>query len=867
MLTRWTTRVALVILIAGPARSGPLHAQGAAPPESVTVVPGAQYRAGGVHRFFFGSRYRALWTSPIRVPVLDLKTFAGGLTPVQRGGGMQTSSLRFKGGDGKEYAFRSVAKDPSPLLPPELRQTVAGDIVRDQVSASHPVAALVAAPLLAAAGVLHATPTLAHMPDDPALGEYRKEFGGVLGMIEERPRELGDESLTFAGAREIVGTAELFQELDKTPDIRVDGRAFLLARLADLFMGDWDRHADQWRWARIARNGAESWQPIPRDRDQAFVRLDGFLLAQARRSSPQLVNFGPAYSNILGATWNGRNLDRRFLTGLERPVWDSVAALLQDRLTDQVIAGAVRQMPREYYALDGARLEAALKTRRDGLPDMAARYYRHLASVVDIYTSDKADSARVTRRTDGLTEIAVVNRGTAYYRRVFDPNETREVRLLMQGGADHVAVDGADERRPTVRVLGGGGDDLYAIARSAGAKLYDDRGSNTAAGAGINRRAWRWRADSSDGDIRILPPRDWGRKTILLASGFLGPDVEAVLGYSGHTEWYGFRRVPYATRVDYGLEISTGKSSGRARIGLTRQFENSGGYLEATGLASGIEMLRWYGFGNGTKDRAVSRDAGYHRLSQSELSFGLKVGMRFGKRHLVTAGPLIRWSDTDLGSKHNANRFIAADRPYGIGRFGLIGLGAELLLEGRDYPKFATRGAALSVRAESFAGAWDADEGVGRVDAQSSVALAPAGSWQPSLNLMAGGSVTWGAVPFFLAPTLGGMRTLRGYRPDRFAGESSIYGSAEVRLPLSRLKLVVPGQQGVYAFYDVGRVYNETVPILCGLGEDSDDWHTSIGGGVWFSFLGRSSVMYAGAGKPTKGREGARFLLGFGFPH
>src|ERR1041384_4244290 len=44
--------------------------------DSVVVTPGAEYKAGGPHRFFFGSRYRRLWTSSLRLPVLDLQHFA-----------------------------------------------------------------------------------------------------------------------------------------------------------------------------------------------------------------------------------------------------------------------------------------------------------------------------------------------------------------------------------------------------------------------------------------------------------------------------------------------------------------------------------------------------------------------------------------------------------------------------------------------------------------------------------------------------------------------------------------------------------------------------------------------------------------------
>src|SRR5688500_704138 len=78
-----------------------------------TVVAGPAYKAGGLHRLLLGNHYRSVWTAPIDVPVLDLGTHAGGLTPKRKGGGKQTKSLSFAAGDGREFKFRSVDKDPT----------------------------------------------------------------------------------------------------------------------------------------------------------------------------------------------------------------------------------------------------------------------------------------------------------------------------------------------------------------------------------------------------------------------------------------------------------------------------------------------------------------------------------------------------------------------------------------------------------------------------------------------------------------------------------------------------------------------------------------------------------------------------------
>ena len=108
--------------------------------------------------------------------------------------------------------------------------------------------------------------------------------------------------------------------------MRVDARAYLRARLIDHLIGDWDRHRDQWRWVKLPGNPL--WQPIPEDRDQAFGR------SAASRSGaapvlPLLVEFGNDYSSMDGLTFDGSDVDRRLLAGLERPVFEEEVAKVQ----------------------------------------------------------------------------------------------------------------------------------------------------------------------------------------------------------------------------------------------------------------------------------------------------------------------------------------------------------------------------------------------------------------------------------------------------------------------------------------------------------------------------------------------------------
>jgi hypothetical protein len=71
-------------------------------PETRTVVAGKEFDRGGNRRFWVGNGYRKAWTTPVELPVLNLKTEAGGLTPLRLrraacGSGPRASSCRRAG--------------------------------------------------------------------------------------------------------------------------------------------------------------------------------------------------------------------------------------------------------------------------------------------------------------------------------------------------------------------------------------------------------------------------------------------------------------------------------------------------------------------------------------------------------------------------------------------------------------------------------------------------------------------------------------------------------------------------------------------------------------------------------------------------
>lgn len=821
--------------------------------QDTAVVAGAQYSAGAIHRFFFGHEYRQLWTAPVAAQVLDLSAFAGGLTPTTAGGGYQTKSLRFRGADGHQYGFRSVDKDP--VMPPELDGTFVEDLVRDQTSSQHPGAPTVVAGLLSAAGVLHTEPQLVILPDDQALGQFRERFKGTLGFLERRavvePGRPG-----FAGALEIVNTRDLIPRVFASPADRVDGRAFLAARLMDVYLGDWDRHRGQWTWARLSDGPLVRWQPIPEDRDHAFVRFDGLMLSVARTTAvQQLMVFGERWPYIVGQTWNGRDIDRWFLNGLDQATWDSVTAALQQRLTDSVIEASVRRLPYGWYALDGERLTQALKWRRDHLPEAALRFYRVLAREVELHATRAPELVTIERLPGGRLAVSIVARESAgaapYISRTLEPHETREVRVYLYGGADHVVVRGDGPDAISVRIIGGGDAEVADSSRAGGVRFYATGGDRVLGPGRVveDRRPYNPPQGLRDD---VPPPRDWGRRTWPATWVSFGPDIGVFAGSGGIYTRYGFRKLPYASSWRWRAGYATAATTGRLALDGTIYHTNSRLHGRLSALLSGIEVLRYHGLGN---EALRNQPDAYYRVAQHRYALHGTLVAPVGPRAQLALGPVVTFNDTE----RRPGRIIADSMPYGAGDFGELGLTGELQLDTRDVPSEPTRGVTLTLGGSAFPGVWDVVTAFGEVHGEATAYLTARTPLRTTLALRAGAKNVLGAYPFSEAAFIGDAATVRLGRQNRYAGDAAAWGNAELRVRLGRVFLLVPSDLGAFALGDAGRVFVE--------GESSDRWHTAAGGGLWLTLA--PSVRPGNVLSLTVARSAERtaLYLGAGFAY
>ena len=95
-----------------------------------------------------------------------------------------------------------------------------------------------------------------------------------------------------------------------------------------------------------------------------------------------------------------------------------------------------------------------------------------------------------------------------------------------------------------------------------------------------------------------------------------------------------------------------------------------------------------------------------------------------------------------------------------------------------------------------------------------------------TLRLKGGYSQTYGDIPFYQLSAIGQQANNRGFRRNRFIGDSAAFLNSDLGLYLGNIgNSVIPLKFGIYGLYDTGRVWVD--------GVTSSTWHNSYGGGFF----------------------------------
>lgn len=816
-----------------------------------------------------GLNYRREWAAKIEdVPVFNWGKAYGGLEIVKKGGGMQTRSLRLETNEGKQYVLRSIKKYPENAVPPEIRGTIFAELVNDQISASHPYGAYAIPKLADAAEVYHTNPQLVYLNDDPRLGKYSYDFANGLYLYEERPAKDRRDVESFGRPEDIESTFDVIEKTRKSGKHQIDQQWVLKSRLFDMWIGDWDRHDDQWRWAEFELDEDHKlYRPIPRDRDQAFFNSDGLILSIASRKwgIPKFQGFKDEIRDINGLNNNARYFDRSFLTEPSREDWLRTADSLKHRLTDEVIEAGIRDLPPEIFEVHGKEIIEKLKKRRESLPGYAEDFYEFLSRNVDVPGTNKANLFEVERLENGNTKVTVFEVGKnsgkikyKLYEREFEYGTTKEIRLYGLKGKDEFRINGEAKKGIKVRIIGGGGEDKIedqSRLRSVGKKtiVYDKKkGSEITKGPETKDRR------SNDDEVNQYD-RYAFKYNKLMPYVFVNYNADdgVFLGGGPDLTTHGFRKEPF--RCKHRLLANIAPKSANYAVFYRGIFTDVLGKWDldfSTILATPSFSTFFYGFGNNTilSEDKLEEDNQYYRVrfDLESVRALLKTDSK-NEKHSFELGPeyLRANIDEELNEDEDDDpRFILDYMNDTISMPNLaqdnrfLGAFARYTFDTRDDERISTRGMHFQTSLRYLN---SKEGGYYTVQASQSLFLTLSQRFKTILALRAGGAALMGPenIPFFIAPSIGGLSYLRGHRRNRFTGEQTFYQNTELRIRLFTFQNeFIIGDFGMLLFHDIGRVWTQNATKLNTLAytneelsefANSNTWHRGYGFGLWIA--------------------------------
>lgn len=810
------------------------------------LVIAGQYNRSGVHNFLFGKHYRKEWSTPVNVPSIRLDTIAGGLTPYEESGGRQSRGLKLHDKQGREYVLRTVDKSFERALPEIYRGTFVQDWVNDQVTISHPYAVFTIPPMAEAAKIYHSDPVIGYIPKQAALKGYNNKYGGYLYMVEQRPDENWETADNFGNATKIVGTDKMLEKILDDPRNQVDQVAYARARLFDMFIGDWGRHDDNWRWGVFKENGKNIYRPIPRDRDQAYSKFDGLLpkavLLFARLQ--YLQSFDYTIKDVKSYGFTSRFLDHHLLTQVTEQQWKGQARDLQRLLTNEVIEQAVKRMPPEVFDISGPDIISKLKSRRSHLEEYATEYYKFLARHVDITGTEKSDYFEVNRLNNKETSVKVyamnngVKEATPYYSRIFYTSETKDVRLYGIKGPDEFKVTGSVKKSVKVRVVGTKEHDVITdnsrVKKFGHSTLVYDNADNK---FDFSKETRLREGDDSATFAYNYKNFAYNKKGFQLLAYYDNPDrVFAALAY--RFAHHGWRKDPFKSDQSLQLRYSFSQNA--------FSLIYNGTWYQALGkwninLWANYDAVRWTNFfGLGNQTVKYGNDISYYRLHTNEYYTSLGVNRWFNGHHFVDVRAyfqgieVINKPGTFVALNYTPNELFYFDH------HNYVGGRASYAFQDVDDEIVPQKGVLLYGGYAYQQNIGERDKGFGRFDGLGH-AYIPLFA-HLSLALRAGVATVHGTPEFYQYASIGGPMNMRGYWRDRFWGNTGYYNCNELRYIRDVRTHLMNGKVGLLLLFDNGRVWYK--------GEESNNTiHTSAGGGFMIApfNLINASVVYAGS--------------------
>jgi len=647
----------------------------------------------------------------------------------------------------------------------------------------------------------------------------------------------------------LISTKDMLNKLHKDSNIKIDKNAYLRFRLLSFIIGSFNTKPSAYVWKETSNKKII---PYINSYQNQYMNFDGTykLISKLIKSYKHLEPYTNRIKNIKKVSQRYIGFDVNILSNFSYNQWKSEVNIIQNLLDDNSIKEIVKSLPKGVLSTETEELFSILNERIGNLDQIATEYYNLISPNKVVIATDENNLIDINRKDEG-TLVKIYNekegKNTPIQSYDFLSIDTDEIWVYGLKGNDYFEVSGTSKKSTPLKLIGGGNSDKYEIQNGKKVTVIDNKYQTFV----VEKDKAKLHL-SEEKYITTYSVEKYKHHGNTLKPKFgANPDDGLFIGVLDEYRILGFDQNLFSTLHQISANLYLGTLGFKLRYyGEKANVYKGLSAFGAFGYQSSNYSTNFFGFGNETPnfDDNLKLDYNRIRMSTFDINFGL---LKEEKKFDVSANLFFESVKIDKTEERfvssetlfiPSNDFFERKNYVGIsGYYELKNISLSFLEDLRMIPKIDLK---VSADVNEF--------NKSNAALQPSLCLShPMYTNKITVDATISYKLVFGSdTPFYQSANLGGDTGLRGYRNQRFTGQSLFYTSTNLKWHIKDLKSdVLPLQFGVLGGFDVGRVWQEN--------ENSTKLHTDFGAGFWLQTADLIKAELQG----FKGDEGLRFSI------
>lgn len=655
-----------------------------------------------------------------------------------------------------------------------------------------------------------------------------------------------------ATANHTLNTKQFLHLLHEDALHKLDKASYLRKRLLDFLVGNSNINTEEEKWVIQQKGNEKLLQPYLYKYNNQYMKYDGTykLITKLIDAYKHLEPYDDKIKNIKKHSKKFIGLDVNLVSDLPYNVWQAEVSFIKDKLNPKALDSIKQNMPKGLPLSTINMLFEALSKRINNLHSIAAEYYNLIApnkvvtatnknNLIDIERNGSLIVIKIYDEQKGKTTPIQVNE--------FSVNNTKEIWVYGLDGNDYFEVKGVSKKYIPIKLIGGNNTDKYEITNGNKVQVYDSK-SNTFT---VLKHRARVKLSENKNVTNYNANKYKQTKNKIKPKIGANPDDGIFLGLVNEYTVLGFEQNPHTQFHQVSANFYLGTSG--FKLGYYGEKANAYKSFNAfvkLGYQSPNYSTNFFGFGNETPNFDDNLKLDYNRVRMENVDVDLGVfkkhknyymsGQLFFESRKIDQTP-DRFVSSETLFFPDANFFERKNYAGVAANYEYINITIPFADNLVVRPKIALR---TTVNLNKLNNT--------NVSLAPSLFLAhPLYSDKIVLDATLSYAHVFGKdVPFYQAASIGGSSGLRGYRNQRFTGQSSLIASTNFKWFVKELESeILPLQFGVLGGVDAGRVWVEE--------EKSSEIHSDYGMGLWL----QTSDMIKAELQAFNAKEGMRFTI------